>query len=73
VVNDRIVPLAQVFHAPPLLDLHNRMKEALVLPGRMDRAVVRPPRVKPCDAEITRLLEAIARSGIGQSARGRAA
>ena len=45
-VNDRIYPLAQAFYAPPFLDMHNRMKEALVLLGRLQRAVVRPPLMK---------------------------
>jgi 4-hydroxy-tetrahydrodipicolinate synthase len=42
-VNERLYPLQQAFYAPPFLDMHNRMKEALVLLGRMERAVVRPP------------------------------
>ena len=45
-INARIYPLAQAFYAPPFLDMHNRMKEALVLLGRMERAVVRPPLMK---------------------------
>jgi 4-hydroxy-tetrahydrodipicolinate synthase len=42
-INDQIYPLAQAFYAPPFLDMHNRMKESLVLLGRIDKAVVRPP------------------------------
>jgi 4-hydroxy-tetrahydrodipicolinate synthase len=34
-----------VFYAEPWADMHNRMKEALVLLGRLPRAVVRPPLV----------------------------
>src|ERR1700737_3533191 len=45
-LNDRIYPLARVFYAEPWADMHNRMKEALVLLGRLPRAVVRPPLVK---------------------------
>ncbi len=45
-INDRIYPLARVFYADPWVDMHNRMKEALVLLGRLPRAVVRPPLVK---------------------------
>src|SRR6201993_536309 len=45
-VNDRIYPLAKVFYADPWADMHNRMKEALVLLGRLPRAVVRPPLAK---------------------------
>ena len=36
----------RVFYADPFVDMHNRMKEALVLLGRMPRAYVRPPLVK---------------------------
>ena len=42
-INDRIDPLARVFYREPWADMHNRMKEALVLLGRLPRAVVRPP------------------------------
>ena len=44
--NDRIPPTVEVFYAEPAVDMHNRMKEALVLLGRLPRAVVRPPLVK---------------------------
>jgi 4-hydroxy-tetrahydrodipicolinate synthase len=59
-INERLYPLQQAFYAPPFLDMHNRMKEALVLLGRMERAVVRPPLVKLGGAEIERLRTAIA-------------
>ncbi len=65
-INDRIVPLSQVFYAPPFLDMHNRMKEALVLLGRLDKAVVRPPLMKITDAEIERLKAALDQAGIGR-------
>jgi 4-hydroxy-tetrahydrodipicolinate synthase len=42
-VNDRLAPLVAVFYAPPFVDMHNRMKEALVLLGRIPAAHVRPP------------------------------
>ena len=64
-INDRIVPLSQVFYAPPFLDMHNRMKEALVLLGRLDKAVVRPPLMKITDAEIARIRQALDEAGIG--------
>jgi len=63
-VNERMLPLTQAFYAPPFLDMHNRMKECLVLLGRMQRAVVRPPLVKLDSDEITRLGEALAAAGI---------
>jgi 4-hydroxy-tetrahydrodipicolinate synthase len=65
-INDRIYPLAQAFYAPPFLDMHNRMKEALVLLGRLDRAFVRPPLVKIPQAEIERLRRAIAEAGLSR-------
>ena len=42
-LNDRLAPLVEVFYAPPFVDMHNRMKEALVILGRLEKAVVRPP------------------------------
>lgn len=53
--------------------MHNRMKEALVLLGRMERAVVRPPLMKLSEAEIDRLRLAIAAAGLGTDAPGLAA
>ena len=64
-INRRIYPLAQAFYAPPFLDMHNRMKETLVLLGRMPRAVVRPPLMKLGATEIERLREAIAQARLG--------
>ncbi len=54
-INDRMQPITQAFYAPPFLDMHNRMKEAAVLLGRQDRAVVRPPLMKIPQAEIDRI------------------
>jgi 4-hydroxy-tetrahydrodipicolinate synthase len=48
-----------VFYADPPVDMHNRMKEALVLMGKLPRAAVRPPLVKVTDAEIARIREAL--------------
>jgi len=63
-VNDRIYPLAQAFYAPPFLDMHNRMKEALVLLGRLKRAVVRPPLMKLSADEIARIKAALDAAGV---------
>ena len=72
-LNDRIEPLMRVFYADPFVDMHNRMKEALVLLGRLPRAVVRPPLVKLGAAEIARLREALVASGLlGKDARAAA-
>lgn len=64
-INDRLYPVQQAFYAPPFLDMHNRMKECLVILGRLDRAVVRPPLVKLPAAEIARLRVALEQAGIG--------
>ena len=63
-LNDRIYPLARVFYAEPWADMHNRMKEALVLLGRLPRAVVRPPLVKLGRAEIDRIRTALVEAGL---------
>ena len=63
-LNDRIYPLARVFYADPWVDMHNRMKEALVLLGRLPRAVVRPPLVKLGRAEIERIRAALVEAGL---------
>ena len=58
-LNDRIYPMARVFYADPFVDMHNRMKEALVLLGKLPRAVVRPPLVKIREAEIAEIRNAL--------------
>jgi len=63
-LNDRIYPLARVFYSDPWVDMHNRMKEALVLLGRLPRAVVRPPLVKLARAEIDRIRGALVEAGL---------
>jgi len=62
-LNDRIEPLARCFYMEPRVDMHNRMKEALVLLGRLPRAVVRPPLVKLDRAEVARIRQALIGSG----------
>jgi 4-hydroxy-tetrahydrodipicolinate synthase len=63
-LNDRINPMARVFYADPAVDMHNRMKEALVLLGKLPRAVVRPPLVKLEAAEIERIRLALVEAGL---------
>ena len=67
-INDRIWPMTEAFYAPPFLDMHNRMKEALALLGRLPPAVVRPPLVKLPAPEIERLRRAIAAAGLDREA-----
>lgn len=54
-VNDQMYPLVRAFYAEPLLDMHNRMKEALVILGPLDEAHVRPPLMKLPSSEIERI------------------
>jgi 4-hydroxy-tetrahydrodipicolinate synthase len=63
-LNDRIEPLMRVFYADPFVDMHNRMKEALVLLGKLPRAVVRPPLVKIERPEILRIRAALVEAGL---------
>jgi 4-hydroxy-tetrahydrodipicolinate synthase len=63
-LNDRIEPTARVFYADPFVDMHNRMKEALVLLGKLPRAVVRPPLVKIERGEIARIRQALVEAGL---------
>jgi 4-hydroxy-tetrahydrodipicolinate synthase len=63
-LNDRIQATARVFYADPAVDMHNRMKEALVLLGKLPRAVVRPPLVKLGIEEIERIRLAMIEAGL---------
>jgi 4-hydroxy-tetrahydrodipicolinate synthase len=44
--------------------MHNRMKEALVMMGKLPRAVVRPPLVKIPQAEIEQIRKALISAGL---------
>jgi 4-hydroxy-tetrahydrodipicolinate synthase len=61
-VNEQMYPFVRAFYAEPLLDMHNRMKEALVTLGQFDEAHVRPPLMKLPTSEIDRIRDAC-RSG----------
>ena len=63
-VNDRLAPLVGVFYAPPFVDMHNRMKEALVLLGRIPAAHVRPPLTPVSDAERQAIKRALTAAGL---------
>jgi 4-hydroxy-tetrahydrodipicolinate synthase len=67
-VNDRLRPLVRVFYAPPFVDMHNRMKEALAILGRIERAVVRPPLQPIPESERRRIMEALRQAGLLESA-----
>jgi 4-hydroxy-tetrahydrodipicolinate synthase len=61
---DRIRPIAEACYADPLLDGHNRMKEALAILGRIDGAHVRPPLQPIPDCERARLAAAVEAAGL---------
>lgn len=63
-VHDRMDPLIRVFYAPPFVDMHNRMKEALVLLGRIPAAHVRPPLTPVPPAEREAIRRALAAAGL---------
>jgi 4-hydroxy-tetrahydrodipicolinate synthase len=63
-IHDRITPTAEVFYSEPWVDMHNRMKEALVLLGKLPRAVVRPPLTKLPPEEIQRIRAALVAAGL---------
>ncbi len=63
-INERIWPTAEVFYAQPWVDMHNRMKEALVLLGKLPRSVVRPPLVKIEADEIERIRVGLQAAGL---------
>jgi 4-hydroxy-tetrahydrodipicolinate synthase len=63
-VSDRIYPLVNVFYAAPFLDMHNRMKEALAILGRIDEAHVRPPLRRISDAERGEIRRVVSEVGL---------
>jgi 4-hydroxy-tetrahydrodipicolinate synthase len=63
-LNDRLAPLVDVFYAPPFVDMHNRMKEALVLLGRIPAAHVRPPLTPVSAAERAAIRRALVAAGL---------
>ena len=63
-INDRLDPLVRAFYAPPFVDMHNRMKEALVLLGRIGAAHVRPPLTPVPTAEREAIRRALASASL---------
>ncbi len=63
-INDRIFPTVRAFYADPLVDMHNRMKEALVLLGRLEAAHVRPPLQRLPVSEVDRLRQLLEEAGL---------
>jgi 4-hydroxy-tetrahydrodipicolinate synthase len=63
-INDRVAPLVGVFYAPPFVDMHNRMKEALAILGRIPAAHVRPPLTPVSEDERHRIRLALRAAGL---------
>ena len=63
-IHDRVDPLVRAFYAPPFVDMHNRMKEALVMLGRIPAAHVRPPLTPVSDAERETIRRALAHASL---------
>jgi len=63
-LNDRLYPLVAEIYKPPIVDMHNRMKEALVMLGRIDEAIVRPPLMKLSEKEREQIRSALKKSGL---------
>lgn len=61
----RIYPTTQAFYGAPGVDMHNRMKEAQVILGRLPSAAVRPPLQKLGETEIARIRKAMEAARIG--------
>jgi 4-hydroxy-tetrahydrodipicolinate synthase len=63
-LNERLAPLVNVFYAPPFVDMHNRMKEALVILGRIEAAHVRPPLTPVTEADRDHIRIALRDAGL---------
>jgi 4-hydroxy-tetrahydrodipicolinate synthase len=63
-LNDRLQPLAAAFYADPFVDMHNRMKAALVLLGRIPCGAVRAPLVQVGREEIERIRVALEKAQV---------
>ncbi len=62
-INDQIYPMASCFYSAPTLDMHTRMKEALVMLGRLPSGRVRLPWVDLSDVERARVRAALVQAG----------
>ncbi|MBF6451098.1 dihydrodipicolinate synthase family protein [Nocardia aobensis] len=63
-VSARLYSTTKAFYRSPSVDMHNRMKEAQVLLGRLPSAAVRPPLQKLPDEEIALIGQLMKDAGI---------
>ena len=63
-MNDRLVPLCRAFYRAPYLDIHNRMKTALHLLGRLPHPAPRLPLLPVSDYETQRIRAALVATGL---------
>lgn len=64
VIHDKIYPMSSCFYKAPMLDMHTRMKEALVMLGRLPSARVRLPFVNLSEAERSQVHAALVKAGM---------
>ena len=63
-VNDRLRPLLRVFYRRPSFDIHNRMKTALHLLGRLPNPAPRPPLLPISPEETDEIRAALVQAGM---------
>ncbi len=63
-LDERMRPLLDAFYAPPLVDMHNRLKKALAMLGLHTQARVRPPLGPISPSEIERIRRGLVLAGM---------
>lgn len=58
-ISDQLYPMVQAFYRRPFINMHTRMKEALVILGVLRRATVRPPLLPISDEERSAIRSAL--------------
>ncbi len=63
-IQDRIRPLIRTFYKHPDLEMHNRMKNALVMMGQLKCAAVRPPLLPLDQSELNDIRSSLEKVGL---------
>ena len=58
-INDQLYPMVQAFYRAPFINMHTRMKEALVMLGVLKSATVRPPLLPLSNEERSEIRRAL--------------